>query len=70
MENLITIDMIDDWAGAAMQGLVSSRGQEKDLNIEAIASLAYDVAREMAKARGLFIEAFEEHLTDPDDDLA
>lgn len=34
-ENLITTDMVDDWAVAAMQGLVTSQGQKQDLDIRA-----------------------------------
>ena len=71
MENAITIDMIDDWAGAAMQGLVAARGRDKDLDLQVLADLSYDVAREMARARGAFIEAHADDLTetyDEDDD--
>lgn len=66
MENSITIDMIDDWAGAAMQGLMTSRGQSKDIDLQEIASIAYDLAREMAVARGAFIEAHQNDLDEPD----
>ena len=69
MENLITIDMIDDWAGAAMQGLVTSQGLNKDLNIKKIADVAYEIATEMAKARGAFIEAYGDDLADVDDSV-
>lgn len=69
MENVITIDMIDDWAGAAMQGLIMSRGRDKDFDISEISEEAYDIAREMAKARGLFISSDGEHLTDLDEEL-
>lgn len=68
MENAITIDMIDDWAGAAMQGLVTSQGQNKDLDINKIAEVAYQMATEMAKARGSFIEAYGDELVDLDQD--
>lgn len=64
MENLITIDMIDDWAGAAMQGLIMSRGRDKDFDISRTAELAYDIAREMAKARGMFISSDGEYLAE------
>ncbi len=66
MENLITIDMIDDWAGAAMQGLISSRGRDKDLDLHNIAVQAYELAAEMAKVRGDFIESYGDDLADPD----
>jgi hypothetical protein len=68
MENAITIDMIDDWAGAAMQGLVMSRGRDKDFDISDVAEAAYDIAREMARARGAFIEADGEHLADAEEE--
>ena len=68
MENAITIDMIDDWAGAAMQGLVMSKGRDKDFDISEIAELAYDMAREMARARGLFIISDGEHLAEQEED--
>ncbi len=68
MENAITIDMIDDWAGAAMQGLVMSKGRDKDFDISEIAEMAYDIAREMARARGLFISSDGEHLAEQEDE--
>ena len=68
MENTITIDMIDDWAGAAMQGLIMSKGRDKDFDISEIADAAYDIAREMARARGLFIDSDGENLADLDED--
>jgi len=64
MENAITIDMIDDWAGAAMQGLVMSKGRDKDFDISEIAEVAYDIAREMARARGAFIHSDGEYLAE------
>ncbi len=67
MENAITIDMIDDWAGAAMQGLIMSRGRDKDFDISEMSELAYDIAREMARARGVFISSDGEHLVDQGD---
>ena len=68
MENSITIDMIDDWAGAAMQGLVMSKGRDKDFDISEIAEVAYDIAREMARARGAFISSDGKHLAEQDED--
>jgi hypothetical protein len=68
MENAITIDMIDDWAGAAMQGLVMSRGRDKDFDISQIADEAYDIAREMARARGLFIDSDGDRLAEPEEE--
>jgi hypothetical protein len=77
MQNLITIEMIDDWAGAAMQGFVSAKARDKDLDLGALADAAYAMAREMARARGEFIDDHEEDLApsdgseqdDEDDDL-
>ena len=69
MENLITIDMIDDWAGAAMQGLISSRGRDKDLDLRTIATTAYELAAEMARSRGLFIDDYQDELVDPEADV-
>ncbi|MEO5968465.1 MAG: hypothetical protein ABIQ95_00945 [Bdellovibrionia bacterium] len=68
MENAITIDMIDDWAGAAMQGLIMSRGRDKDFDISEIAEVAYDIAREMARARGLFIDSDGDRLVEPEEE--
>ena len=68
MKNTITLDMIDDWAGAAMQGLIMSKGRDKDFDISEISEVAYDIAREMARARGLFIEAEGEHLAEQDEE--
>lgn len=68
MENQITLDMVDDWAGAAMQGLMTSRGQQKDIDIQEIADLAYRVASEMARARGAFIDEFHDDLAQESDD--
>jgi hypothetical protein len=68
MENAITIEMIDDWAGAAMQGLVMSRGRDKDFDISEISEIAYDIAREMARARGLFISSDGEHLAEQEEE--
>ena len=62
MENLITMDMIDDWAGAAMQGLITSRDRKEDVDGEGIADAAYEIASEMARARGEFIEAHGDEL--------
>jgi len=63
MENRITIDMIDDWAGAAMQGFLASTGPQKDLDLARITDLAYEAAVEMAKARGAFLERYGEELS-------
>ena len=68
MDNSITIEMIDDWAGAAMQGLMSGQGQSKDLNMQRVATLSYAMAEEMAKARGVFLEAHGDTLSDSDTD--
>jgi hypothetical protein len=68
MENTITIEMIDDWAGAAMQGLIMSRGRDKDFDISEIAEISYDIAREMARARGMFISTDGEHLAEGEDE--
>jgi hypothetical protein len=64
MENLITIDMIDDWAGAAMQALVSCRGRDKDFDISQAVALSYEIASEMAAARGAFLEAHGDDLAE------
>jgi len=66
MDNLITIEMIDDWAGAAMQGLMTHAGPGKDLNMAKIADLSYEMATEMARARGAFIEAYADELAPSD----
>lgn len=69
MENLITIEMIDDWAGAAMQGLIAAQGQNKAIELQIIAKVAYKMATEMAKARGEFIEAYGADLADSESDM-
>lgn len=70
MENQITIEMIDDWAGAAMQGLISAMGQNKDLDADRISTLAYEVAVAMARARGEFLEAHGDDLAESDSDYS
>ena len=69
MENLITIEMIDDWAGAAMQGLIAAQGQSNEVDIKKIADISYAVAVEMARARGAFIDEYGDELaSDQDED--
>jgi len=67
MENSITIDMIDDWAGAAMQALISARARDKDFDVSLISALSYEIASEMASARGAFLEAHGDDLDSLED---
>ena len=68
MKNLITIDMIDDWAGAAMQGFLSQQGPRKELDMAMIADLSYQMATEMARSRGAFLEDYGSELATLEED--
>ena len=70
MKNQITIDMIDDWAGAALQGVLAQQGPRKELDMAMIADLSYQMATEMARSRGAFLEDYGDDLAAVEEEVA